>query len=136
MLTLARFLVTLWAGSLWTICGLAAPTSFAVLGRATAGMLVGWFFALAAWLGFAIAVVLLVLARVGDLAALRAATTWIAITAAAPVASELVLGPLMHQARVAGEMQRFALLHGLSAVLFLTACVGAAVLVVRISREG
>jgi hypothetical protein len=54
----------------------------------------------------------------------------------APLLSEIALGPLMRQARLAGEMQRFALLHGLSAALFLVAGLSLLTLVVRINRAG
>lgn len=130
----AHLLLTLWAGCLWTICGLVAPTSFAVLDRSSAGALVGRFFGAAAWLGFAIGVLLIVLTRTSVWPQYRRLTALMATTASAPVVSELVLGPLMHQARIAGETSRFAALHGIGGALFLIACVGAAVLVWKINR--
>ena len=44
MSRLAAIVLTLWAGSLWTICAIAAPAAFAVLDRAGAGHLAGTLF--------------------------------------------------------------------------------------------
>lgn len=129
-----QLLLALWAGGLWTICGLVAPTLFSVLDRAVAGAIVGRFFAAIAWIGLAIAVAILVLTRANGWPAQRRQSTLLSVTALAPVVSELVLGPLMQQARMAGEMVRFAVLHGVSAVLFLIAGVGTAMLVWKFSR--
>jgi hypothetical protein len=129
----AYLLLTLWAGSLWTICGIVAPTLFAIVDRGTAGAIVGRFFATAAWLGLGIAVVLILTMR-QRLSRSKRVMPLLIVTAIAPVLSELVLGPLMHQARAAGEMHRFALLHGASGVLFLVACLGAGALVWKVNR--
>jgi hypothetical protein len=53
----------------------------------------------------------------------------ILLTAAAPLSSELILGPMMNAAREANDMARFGMLHGVSAVLFFTACLSALALV-------
>ena len=126
-------LLTLWAGSLWTICGIVAPTLFAVVDRTIAGAVVGRFFATAAWLGLGIAAALMLMMRVRLWRSKRVMPLLI-VAASAPVVSELVLGPLMHQARAAGEMHRFALLHGVSGVLFLVACLAVGMLVWKVSR--
>lgn len=136
MQRLVQLLLALWAGSIWTICGIVAPTLFAVLDRSVAGSIVGRFFATATWLGFAIACVLFGLTRSPTWPADRRHTRLLAVTALAPVVSELLLGPLMQQARLAGEMGRFAALHGLSAVLFAIAGIGAGALVWKFSRAG
>jgi hypothetical protein len=133
MRTLQHVLLTFWAGGLWSICGIAAPSAFAVLERSAAGALVGRLFTLAAWSGAAIAILALAVPRAPRLAE-KLSRILIITAALAPVLSEIVLGPLMRQARLAGEMQRFALLHGFSAVLFLIACLSLLVLIVRISR--
>lgn len=119
-------LLTLWAGGLWAICGIAAPTAFAVLERSAAGALAGRLFEIAAWGGAVIGLALFVLARSGNelhRASARSVRLLIAAGALAPVASELVLGPLMHAARVQGDMRAFGLLHGFGGALFLIACV-------------
>jgi hypothetical protein len=125
---LQHLLLALWAGSLWTICGVVAPTLFAVLDRQAAGQLVGRFFAIVAWMGLAIAAILIG-SRLRGGARRRPSIALIAATALAPVLSEVILGPLMHSARIAGDMQRFALLHGIAGLLFFVACVGVAAIV-------
>ncbi len=134
MSRVAHILLTLWAGGLWTICGVVAPSLFALLGRQTAGSVVGHFFAIGAWGGLVIGAILVALTRTPAWSAHRALTYLIAISAMAPVVSELVLGPMMRAARLAGEMRTFALLHGLGGLLFLTACVGTLALVWQVNR--
>lgn len=58
----------------------------------------------------------------------------IAITAGAPLASEVLLRPVMDAARATGDMARFGMLHGVSAALFAIACVTAFVLAWRVNR--
>jgi hypothetical protein len=132
---LLTLLAGLWAGSLLTICGIAAPTAFAVLDdRGSAGAVAARLFEIATWLGvaFAVAIALLLYARPRGGRRLDA---WlIAVTAGAPLASELALGPLMQSARAAGEMARFGALHGVAALLFAVACLGAIALAWRLSR--
>lgn len=130
----AHILLTLWAGGLWTICGFVAPSLFALLGRQTAGAVVGHFFAATAWGGFVIGAVLIALTRTPAWAAHRSLAPLIAASAAAPIVSELVLGPMMHRARAADAMRTFAILHGIGGLLFLTACVGTLVLVWKVNR--
>lgn len=136
MSRLASILVALWAGSLWTVCGIVAPTLFSMLGdRHQAGQLAARFFHIEAWMGLVIAVLL-----VGILAARKAiardvASVWlIALTAGAPMISELALGPMMDSARAANDMSRFGLLHAVAGGLFFVACLGALALVWRLSR--
>jgi hypothetical protein len=59
----------------------------------------------------------------------------ILLTAGAPLASELILGPMMDRARALNDMARFGLLHGISAVLFCSACLSALALVWKTSRS-
>lgn len=134
MARLANILLTLWAGGLWTICGIVAPSLFALLGRETAGGIVGHFFAIGAWGGLAIGVILFVLTRTPIWSTHRRLGPLIGMSAIAPIVSELVLGPMMQTARLAGEMRTFALLHGAGGLLFLTACLGTCALVWKISR--
>lgn len=136
MRRLASILVAFWAGSLWTVCGVVAPTLFATLDdRRVAGDLAGRFFRVETWLGVVLAVVLigLLLARKASKAR-RNDLALIAGTAAAPLISELALRPGMDAARSAGDMARFGMLHGASTVLFAIACIGAFALVWRFSR--
>jgi len=132
---LAAVVLTLWAGSLWTICAIAAPAAFAVLERSAAGRLAGTLFQIATWLGAACALMLFATAFVHKPLAARLSPPWlVAATAAAPLLSELVLSPMMAAARAANDMSRFGMLHGLAAVLFVAAALGALLLVLRFNR--
>jgi len=136
MRSLAAVLAALWAGTLTTICAVVAPALFARLAdRTLAGETAGHLFHLAALIGLAIGCVLLSLVLAGRLRlASRWGSTLIVVTAGLPLLSQLALGPAMSAARTAGDMGRFGLLHGLSAILFFAACIGAIVLVVLVNR--
>ncbi len=134
MSRLPVLIAALWMGSLWTVCGVVAPGLFAALeDRRLAGDLAGEFFRIETWIGIGLgALLVLMLSRSGR--GSRTVYTWIAITALAPLVSELILGPFMGTARAAGNMTRFGLLHAGSAALFLVACAGALLLVLKLSR--
>lgn len=125
------FLVTLWAGSLWTVCGIVAPQLFATLPeRRLAGQMAARLFHIETWLGVVIAIALIALLAGRKAFASSKAVLWlILLTAGAPLASELILGPMMDAARSANDMARFGMLHGVSAAFFFTACVSALALV-------
>jgi hypothetical protein len=132
---LATFLAALWAGSLLTVCGIAAPTAFAMLhDRSLAGAVAGRLFQIVTWLGVAFALVIALVLYMPRRGMPRADSILIAVTAGAPLASELALGPLMQSARAAGDMARFGALHGVSALLFALACLGALALAWRLNR--
>lgn len=136
MQRLLSFLITFWAGSLWTICGVVAPSLFQALDdRHTAGRLAARFFHLEAFIGLGIGALLLILGAVSNssISSLRARIL-IAITAAMPLISQFALGPVMDRARVAGDMSTFGMLHGVASVLFLVACVTALLLVWQFNR--
>lgn len=136
MLRPAAVLLTLWSGTLWTICLLVAPLVFATLDdRQAAGQIAGRLFEVAAWLGTVIAMALLALRAARPALQHRIGPLWLLVgTAALPLASEVALGPLMHSARMANDLQRFGVLHGVSAVLFFAACAGLLGLVWRFNR--
>jgi hypothetical protein len=136
MTRLAAILLTLWAGSLWTVCGIAAPVAFAVLeDRHAAGRVAATLFQLETWLGAVCALLLFATALVHKPLAARLGPPWLIVaTAAAPLVSELALSPMMASAREANDMSRFALWHGVSAVLFIAAALGALLLVLRFNR--
>jgi len=127
----STFLVTLWAGSLWTVCGIVAPQLFATLPeRRLAGSMAARLFHIEAWLGVVVAILLIALFAARRVFATSKTIAWlILLTAAAPLSSELILGPMMGAAREANDMARFGMLHGVSAVLFLVACLSALALV-------
>lgn len=135
----AGLLITFWAGSLWAICALVAPTLFRILeNRRLAGQLAATFFNALTWIGVAVATVLLVLNLAGKLALPSgkrlSGRGLILITAGLPLASHLILGPLMDQARAAGNMARFGMLHGVAGACFVLACISAALLVWKFNR--
>jgi len=133
----STFLVTLWAGSLWTVCGIVAPQLFATLPeRQLAGQMAARLFHIETWLGVVVAIALLAIFASRKAFAVSKAILWlILLTAAAPLASELILGPMMSAAREAGDMARFGMLHGVSAVLFLIACLSALALVWKTRQQ-
>jgi hypothetical protein len=131
----AAVVLTLWAGSLWTICAIAAPAAFAVLERSAAGHIAATLFRIETWVGFACAMLLFAAALVHKPLAARLGPPWLlAATAAAPLLSDLVLSRMMAAARAANDMSRFGLLHGVSALLFVAAALGALLLVLRFNR--
>jgi len=124
-----------WAGSLWTVCAVVAPSLFAVLpDRALAGQTAGHFFRVESWLGLACGVLTLVLLARGAIEWVRRFDYGLAIaTLSTPLLSEAILRPMMATARTAGDMQRFGMLHGASVLLFAVACLGSLLLVWRLS---
>lgn len=139
MQRIAAVLLALWAGSLVTLCGMVAPMLFATLGdRHLAGQTAARLFQLEAWIGACIGAAVLALLtarRVPASALRRSLPLWLVVgTAAAPLLGQLTLRPMMERARLAGEMGRFAALHGGAALLFLAACAGALALLWRLNR--
>ena len=117
-------LVTLWAGSLWTIGYVAAPTLFARFDRPLAGSVAAALFSSQAWISIACGGALLALfTQVAD-ARLR-------LRLQLATAAMLILAVVMHfwlqpmMASLRGGMMdeaataRFGMLHGVSALLFL-----------------
>lgn len=133
MARVAFVLIAFWAGSLWTICGIVAPSLFAVLDdRRIAGQLAARLFLIETWIGVAIGGFVLVMNLAGRL---PLPGRWlVVIAAAAPLASHVALGPLMDQARAAGNMARFGILHGVAGACFLVSCVALLVVVWKFSR--
>jgi len=115
--------LSLWAGSLVTVCGLAAPTAFALLERRSAGQVAARLFLFETIIGLIVAAIVFVAQRTSRFPIPRAATIALAIGVTAPLSSELVLGPMMQTARSVGDMARFGVLHGVSALLFAVACI-------------
>jgi hypothetical protein len=144
MLANLRLLVaSLWAGSVWAVSYLAAPSAFAVLDSTLAGNVVGIMLTRLAWLSIALAPLLAVLAwRATDLDVKR--RRWLVWLAGAMLACSLVvylgLQPMMAAIREAAgpagvraspQWGTFAALHGVSQVLYLLESVLGAVLVVK-----
>jgi hypothetical protein len=144
MLANARLLLAaLWAGSVWAVSYLAAPSAFAVLDSTQAGNVVGVMLTRSAWLAIALAVLLaLLVARATDLDARR--KRWLVGVIAGMLACSLVvylgLQPMMAAIREAAgpagvraspQWGTFAALHGVSQVLYLVESILGAVLVVK-----
>lgn len=114
-----RLLLTLWAGSLWSVGYLVAPTLFALLDdRHTAGFLAGRLFEIVAYVGLVCGTLLLIgqLARNGWRAwRVYALVTMLALTAV----GQFALRPWMAAAKAEGAADHFAVLHGISSTLFL-----------------
>jgi hypothetical protein len=136
-------LAAMWAGSVWGVSYLAAPSAFAVLDSTQAGNVVGVMLTRSAWLAIALAVLLaLLVARAGDLDARR--RRWLYGVIAGMLACSLVvylgLQPMMAAIREAAgpagvraspQWGTFAALHGVSQVLYLAESILGAVLVVK-----
>ncbi len=136
-------LAALWAGSVWAVSYLAAPSAFAVLDSTQAGNVVGIMLTRSAWLAIALAVLLtLLVARADDLDARR--RRWLFGVIAGMLACSLVvylgLQPMMAAIREAAgaagvraskQWGTFAALHGVSQVLYLVESILGAVLVVK-----
>jgi hypothetical protein len=145
LLARARLLVaTLWAGSLWTVGYLAAPTLFATLSdRVLAGTIAASLFRIEAMLSLACGAALLLLLWLGkDFSVARQRTLLLIILAmvACTVASHFGLQPLMAELRAAagpaGVMEsaaksRFGMLHGISSGIFLVQSLLAGWLIIK-----
>jgi hypothetical protein len=134
---------SLWAGSVWAVSYLAAPSAFAVLDSTRAGNVVGTMLTREAWLAIALAVLLAVLVwRSVDLDARR--RRWLYSLAGGMLGCSLVvylgLQPLMAAiregagpagVRASPQWGMFAALHGVSQLLYLVESVLGAILVVK-----
>jgi len=140
---LRLLLSSLWAGSVWTVSYLAAPSAFAVLDSTQAGSVVGVMLTRLAWLSMVMAPLLALLVwRARDLdAKRRRALAWlIGGMLACSLAVYLGLQPMMAAIREAAgpggvraspQWGTFAALHGVSQVLYLVETVLGALLVVK-----
>jgi hypothetical protein len=139
--------VAAWAGSLWAIGLLVAPTLFSVLDdRALAGRLAGVLFNSVAWIGIGCASWLLLfrIVRFGG-SAFRQGFTWVVLLMLALVlvgkfGVQPILAGLREQ-QLAKEIvesvfrERFGTWHGVSSVLYLVQCM-LAVVMVLLQRTG
>lgn len=142
----ARLLIaTLWAGSLWTVGYLVAPTLFATLSdRVLAGTIAGRLFRIEAWLSVVCALALILLARLTQPGEDVRARRQLLVLAIGMLACTLVgffgVQPFMANLREAagpgGVMDSdakatFAILHGVSSVLYLIQSLLGVALVLR-----
>jgi hypothetical protein len=140
---LRLLLAALWAGSVWAVSYLAAPSAFAVLDSTQAGSVVATMLTREAWLAVALAVLLWLLVwRSDDLDSKR--RRWLNWTVfgmlACSLAVYLGLQPLMAAIREAAgpagvraspQWGTFMALHGVSQLLYLVESVLGVVLVIK-----
>jgi Domain of unknown function (DUF4149) len=125
---LVGMLLALWAGSLVTVCAIAAPSLFTVLSdRQAAGQVAARLFLIEMLIGVIVSASFLAAMAMNRIVATRSLAILVVVAAVAPLMSEVVLGPLMDSARRAGDMARFGALHGVSALLFGVACVASVI---------
>ena len=143
MLTRIRLLVaTLWAGSLWTIGFVVAPTLFGTLSdRVLAGNIAGSMFRAEAWLSIACAVILLALLQwaPGALEPKRRRLLGALVLSmlVCALVSHFGITPLMAELKAqapSGIMNdamrsRFGMLHGVSTLVFAVQSLLAGILI-------
>jgi hypothetical protein len=119
-----RVLLVLWAGSLWSLAAWVAPTLFyAQSDRHLAGLLASRLFSIETYVGLAVAALALLL-RAPKFA-------WGYAAAALLAVNEWVLKRVMEQAHSRGAAAGlgFGAWHGVSAVLYVLACLAVLLLV-------
>ena len=141
---LRTLVVTLWAGSLWTVGYLVAPVLFATLpDRSLAGSIAGSLFRAQAWLSLACGLLHLLLVWLNKTADIKRTTSVLIVAMLVCVlVGYFGLQPFMAEIRAiaashGGEMDealrsRFGLLHGVASIIYLVQSLLAAVLVARI----
>jgi hypothetical protein len=107
----------LWAGSLWSLAWVTSTLFYGQSDRHLAGVLAGRLFSIETYVGLAVAVLALLLPG-------RTKFVWGYLAAALLAVNEWVLKPIMAQALQHGSAAglRFGAWHGVSAVLYLIAC--------------
>ncbi len=140
---LRALLVTLWAGSLWTVGYLAAPTLFATLpDRMLAGTIAGSLFRVEAWLSVACGLLLLLLLLLDRGFARRQVCIVLVVLMLVCVSvGYFGLQPFMAELRAAaaasgGVMDeagraRFGMLHGVASLIYLAESLLAVALVLK-----
>jgi hypothetical protein len=122
-----RVALMLWAGSLWSLAAWVAPTLFYAQGdRHLAGLLASRLFSIETYVGLAVAALALLPPRTLKFA-------WGYLAAALLAVNEWVLKRVMEQAHAHGTAAGlgFGAWHGVSAVLYVLACLAVLLLVWR-----
>ena len=147
LLIRARILIaTLWAGSLWTVAYLVAPTLFTTLfDTVLAGTIAGNLFRVEAWLSMFCAAALIVLLKAGtDGVPARErrplfgiVITMLSCTLIVNFGLQPFMAALREAAGPSGVMAsqarlQFGIFHGVSSVIYLIQSVLAGVLIVKI----
>jgi uncharacterized protein DUF4149 len=122
-----RVVLVLWAGSLWSVGLWVTPILFSAQGdRHLAGMLAGRIFSIETYVGIAVAVLALLLPG-------RSTFLWGYLAAVLLAVNEWALRPVMAAARAHGTAAglTFGAWHGVSAVIYVAACLALLVWVLR-----
>ena len=123
-----RVLLALWAGSLWSLAAWVAPTLFyAQSDRHLAGFLAARLFGIETYVGVGAALLAALLPT-------RSNFKWGYAAAALLAANQWALAPVMAEAHVRGAVGglSFGAWHGVSAVIYLLACLA---LIVQVGKE-
>ena len=137
------YLITLWAGSLWTVGYLVAPTLFATLSdRVLAGTVAASMFRSQAWLSIACALLLAAMLQWGarelDAGRRRTLLMAVGVMLLCTVVIHFGLQPSMAALReaagpggvtISAAKTRFGILHGVSSLLYLVQSVLAGFLI-------
>jgi len=136
-------LAALWGGFLLCVAFAAAPSAFAVLEKANAGLFVGRLFSIEAQVSLATALILMLLERrlARDAVEAGAASNAFSMTLLLPavalfctIAGYYGLQPLMADARSGAGVASFAALHGASLAFFAVKGLAVLALAWRLSR--
>jgi hypothetical protein len=122
-----RVLLVLWAGSLWSLAAWVAPTLFhAQSDRQLAGLLAARLFSIETYVGIGVALLAAVLPERGKFKLGYAAAVLLAV-------NQWVLKPVMAIAHTRGTMAglTFGAWHGVSAVIYVAACLAVMAMIVR-----
>jgi hypothetical protein len=119
-----RVVLVLWAGSLWSLLWVAATLFHLQSDRHLAGVLAARLFSIETYLGFGVAVLAIVLPG-------RTRYHWLYVAAALLAVNEWILKRAMSLAQAHGTAMGlgFGAWHGVSAGLYLLACLAVLVLV-------
>lgn len=121
-----RVLIVLWAGSLWSLLWVAAVLFRFLTDKHLAGVIAGRLFSIETYLGLVAAVLAVLLPG-------RGRFVWGFAAAALLAVNEWLLTPAMQLARAHGGFANlsFGAWHGISAVLYVLACLGVLVLIYK-----
>lgn len=122
-----RVLLVLWAGSLWSLAAWVAPTLFyAQSDRLLAGLLAARLFSIETYVGVGVALLAAVLPE-------RRKFKWGYPAAVLLAVNQWVLKPMMAIAHARGTVAglTFGAWHGVSAMIYVLACLALIVLICR-----
>ena len=116
--------MVLWAGSLWSLLWIVAVLFHAQSDRHLAGLLAARFFQIETYLGLGVAALAILLPG-------RTRCFWAYFAAALLAVNEWILKRAMHLAQTHGTAAglSFGAWHGVSAVLYIIACIAVLILV-------